>query len=119
MMSRGLCSAATASTRTPTNLSSRSTTPPSARAWLATIASRITTAERAMARGDECYLNLAFTRTGLAKLGMSEAVSATFPTAFFEGMASENRSRILGDSDDNAPENWNWGGPERRSTRSS
>jgi Dyp-type peroxidase family len=26
-------------------------------------------------------------------------------------MASENRSRILGDSDDSAPESWTWGGP--------
>jgi Dyp-type peroxidase family len=80
------------------------------RAWLGTIASRITTCERAKARLDECYLNLAFTKTGLARLGLSADVLASFPTAFFEGMASENRSRILGDSDDNAPQNWAWGG---------
>jgi Dyp-type peroxidase family len=82
-----------------------------ARAWLATVASRITTGERARARGNECYLNVAFTRSGLAKLGLPAAVLTTFPTAFFEGMASKNRSRILGDIDDNAPESWTWGGP--------
>lgn len=90
----------------------------SARAWLATICNRITTAERARSRGDECYLNLAFTRSGLAKLGFSEAVLATFPTAFFEGMATENRGRILGDDDVSASKNWTWGGMARKSTRS-
>jgi deferrochelatase/peroxidase EfeB len=84
--------------------------PTSARAWLATICDRITTAERAKARGDECYLNLAFTRTGLSKLGFSDAVLAAFPTAFFEGMASDNRARILGDDDVSASKNWTWGG---------
>jgi Dyp-type peroxidase family len=82
-----------------------------ARAWLANIASRITTALRATERGNECYLNVAFTRSGLARLGLPAAVLTTFPTAFYEGMASENRSRILGDSDDDAPQAWNWGGP--------
>jgi Dyp-type peroxidase family len=82
-----------------------------ARTWLGAIWTRITTAERAKARGDECYLNVAFTRTGLAKLGFSDAVLATFPTAFYEGMASENRSRILGDEDVSDPKNWTWGGP--------
>jgi Dyp-type peroxidase family len=79
-------------------------------AWLGTICDRITTAARAQARGDESYLNLAFTRTGLAKLGFSDAVLATFPTAFFEGMASSNRARILGDDDVSDSKNWNWGG---------
>ena len=78
--------------------------------WRA-IASRITTAEHAVARGNECYLNVAFTQSGLAKLGLPAAVLATFPTAFFEGMASKNRARILGDSDDSDPELWTWGGP--------
>ena len=82
-----------------------------ARAWLATICDRVTTAERAEARGDECFLNLAFTRTGLANLGLSKAALDAFPTAFFEGMASPNRSRILGDDEVSAPNNWSWGGP--------
>ena len=70
-------------------------------------------------RGDECHLNLAFTRTGLAKLGFPEAVLATFPTAFFEGMASENRSRILGDDDVSALRNTGPGAARaRKSTRS-
>jgi Dyp-type peroxidase family len=86
---------------------------PAARAWLAKIASRITTAEHARAQGNGCYLNVAFTRSGLAKLGLPATVLSTFPTAFFEGMASKNRSRILGDGEDSSPESWTWGGPEK------
>ena len=82
-----------------------------ARTWLGATCDGIMTAERATARGDECYSNLAFTRTGLAKLGLSEAVLANFPTAFFEGMASDNRARILGDDGLSASKNWAWGGP--------
>ena len=70
---------------------------------------RITTAERARSRVDSCYLNVALTRTGLSRLGFSESVLTTFPTAFLDGMSSPNRSRILGDESDSAPENWLWG----------
>ena len=63
-------------------------------------------------------MNVAFTRSGLAKLGFSAAVLATFPTAFFEGMASENRRRILGDSDVVLRNTGPGAVRERRSTRS-
>ena len=79
-----------------------------ARAWIAAALDRITTADRAVARADDVYLNVAFARGGLASLGFTEDVFATFPTAFLEGMASPNRSRILGDDD---PSKWDWGGP--------
>ena len=32
-----------------------------------------------------------------------------FPPAFLEGMSSESRARILGDTGENAPEKWRWG----------
>jgi Dyp-type peroxidase family len=83
-----------------------------ARTWLTALCDRITTAEHAKSRGDGCYYNVAFTKTGLAKLGFSSDVLATFPTAYFEGMASENRARILGDDDVSAPQYWSWGGPD-------
>src|SRR5207245_1401118 len=79
--------------------------------WIAAIAARITTAEHGEHRGEETQLNLAFTYSGLAKLGLSDAVLKSFPTAFFEGAASDNRSRILGDDDVSAPGKWVWGGP--------
>ncbi len=82
-----------------------------ARAWLSQAWERITTAQRARSRADSCYLNLALTRTGLSKLGFNDSIMSTFPTAFLDGMSSANRSRILGDESDNAPENWLWGGP--------
>jgi Dyp-type peroxidase family len=83
-----------------------------ARAWLAKACDRVTTADRAMAKGDECYLNVAFSKTGLKNLGLSREALATFPTSFFEGMSSPNRSRILGDALTSAPTQWTWGGPE-------
>jgi Dyp-type peroxidase family len=82
-----------------------------ARAWLASAVTRVTTAQQARARGDEPFLNVALSRTGLTHLGFSEAALVTFPTAFLEGMASDTRSRILGDDDSSAPTNWTWGGP--------
>jgi len=83
-----------------------------ARGWLTALLPRITTATRFAAGPEECYFNVAFTRTGLAKLGLSAEVLASFPTAFYEGPASDNRSRILGDTGDSAPKQWLWGGPD-------
>jgi Dyp-type peroxidase family len=82
-----------------------------ARAWLASICERVTTADHAQARLHTCHVNIAFTKSGLLKLGMPDTYLATFPTSFFEGMASPTRSRILGDYDVSAPEHWAWGGP--------
>jgi len=83
-----------------------------ARGWLTTLMPRITTATKIAARPDECYFNVAFTRTGLAKLGLSAEVLASFPTAFVEGAASDNRSRIVGDTGESDPKLWLWGGAD-------
>jgi Dyp-type peroxidase family len=82
-----------------------------AKAWLASSADRVTTADRAKTRIDQCYFNIAFTPGGLNKLGMPELSIQGFPTAFVEGMTSDYRSRILGDQDGSSPTHWLWGGP--------
>src|SRR5579863_5107785 len=68
---------------------------PQARAWLASICDRITTSDRTKATPQDYNLNVAFTTSGLVKLGMPEGYLDTFPTAFFEGMASSTRAKIL------------------------
>jgi Dyp-type peroxidase family len=55
--------------------------------------------------------NIAFTAEGLSTLGVDQATLATFSFAFAEGMTPEYRSRILGDTDENRPAAWTWGGP--------
>ena len=80
-----------------------------ARAWLATLCDRVTTAERAQERVDDRHLNVAFTRSGLLHLGLTPNQLATFPTSFIEGMTSDTRSRILGDEQGSSPEHWDWG----------
>ncbi|GAC1652524.1 MAG: peroxidase [Herpetosiphon sp.] len=81
--------------------------PAAARSWLRSLVGTITTAE---GKQDHDSLNLAFTHSGLKQLGLDKESLDTFPHAFKDGMASENRARILGDTGDNAPANWRWGG---------
>jgi Dyp-type peroxidase family len=82
-----------------------------ARAWLQDLANRVTTALEAHHRSTDVALNVAFTRSGLERLGFSSQQLATFPTSFLEGMASATRARILGDEQDSAPAHWAWGSP--------
>jgi Dyp-type peroxidase family len=73
------------------------------REWLRGLVARVTSA----ARWDEPpadTLNLAFTYPGLAALGVSSGLLATFPEDFREGMAA--RAELLGDHGENAPANW-------------
>jgi Dyp-type peroxidase family len=84
-----------------------------ARAWLSRHIEKITTAE---GKEEEFSVNLAFTNTGLTAIGLSEDILKTFSRPFQEGMATEHRSRILGDGDkdkkdENAAAFWEWGGP--------
>jgi Dyp-type peroxidase family len=60
----------------------------------------------------ERALNLALTYSGLGALGMRETVLHTFPAEFCEGMAAPERSRVLGDSGESAPAQWELGGPQ-------
>jgi Dyp-type peroxidase family len=78
-----------------------------ARTWLNQVTPDLT---RADGRRAGFSLNLALTCNGLRALGLDQAVIDTFPVAFQQGMASERRQKILGDSDVNHPQNWDWGG---------
>ena len=76
-------------------------------AWLGSVAGEVTSGkERPEARA----LNLALTPSGLEKLGLKGDYLLTFSDEFVSGMTTPHRSRILGDTDENAPEHWRWGG---------
>ncbi|MGI8915102.1 MAG: Dyp-type peroxidase [Chloroflexota bacterium] len=79
-----------------------------ARAWLSALAGTITSCET---DPDDGARNIAFTPSGLRKLGLTPDVLALFSAEFLDGMASTHRGRLLGDLDANAPEHWTWGGP--------
>jgi len=81
---------------------------PSSGAWLNDWATRITTASAKQARFS---LNIAFTASGLATLGLPADALETFSFPFLEGMVDQRRSRILGDFDNSDPQYWHWGGP--------
>jgi len=80
-----------------------------ARRWLRNIVDQITTSER---KQEGSSLNVALTHQGLMHLGLDDETLATFSRPFVEGMTTPHRSRILGDADENAPANWNWGGKD-------
>jgi hypothetical protein len=80
------------------------------RRWLASLPVR--SAETNPATADTA-VNVAFTPSGLAALGLDPEALATFPREFREGMSgTTHRRRILGDVGDSAPERWRWGGPD-------
>lgn len=74
-----------------------------ARRWVAEVG-----ATSASIRPGEDAVNLAFTATGLTKLGAS---LDAFPAEFVQGMVTAHRSRLLGDEGECAPSEWMWGGP--------
>src|SRR5579864_8457938 len=77
------------------------------RSWLTALTGEITASE---GRQGDSSINVAFTWTGLKNLGLGQTVLSTFSLPFQEGMGTNHRSRILGDTDRNAPSNWDWGG---------
>lgn len=79
-----------------------------ARRWLGSLTEQIQTGSE---RPSETSLNIAFTYSGLVALGLDQQTLDTFSTEFREGMAAPYKSRILGDHGDNAPDLWDWGGP--------
>jgi Dyp-type peroxidase family len=62
-------------------------------------------------------VNLAFTYSGLERIGLCQEALDSFPLTFREGLGlawpdhhtPDHRSRILGDVGDSAPHNWAWG----------
>ncbi|MFN2592499.1 MAG: Dyp-type peroxidase [Candidatus Dormibacteria bacterium] len=79
-----------------------------AREWLASPGAAVTSAG---ARPDARALNLAVSPGGLRALGVPAHVLEGFSREFVAGMADPNRSRLLGDVGENAPQRWTWGGP--------
>lgn len=84
----------------------------SVRSWLKEIYPRITNSENLPTTP---RIHLAFRYPGMVKLGTEEFVSHGFSVEFMQGMTVDFRRRTLGDLDANAPEKWNWGGPNNDS----
>ena len=94
--------------------------PAAGQAWLASIASTITSAAPwpKDASGEKIKptsaANVGFTVSGLAALGLPEDVRCTFPPEFQDGIATPDRSAILGDTEASAPATWEVGSPAGR-----
>ena len=77
---------------------------------------RVRSASAKRRRGDDelpgSQTNIAFTLSGMEKLGLPPETLSVFPREFQMGMAAPERSRRLGDLDANAPETWQFGGPK-------
>jgi Dyp-type peroxidase family len=82
-----------------------------ARRWLASATGEVTAGDR---RPREAALNLAFTASGLARLGGGERALAGCSPEFLQGPAEPSRARALGDVGESAPQRWAWGGPATR-----
>ncbi|HEX5369548.1 MAG TPA: peroxidase, partial [Dehalococcoidia bacterium] len=80
----------------------------SARSWLGV---HLDDVASAYGRAEPTATNVAFTTTGLQKLGLASALTSAFSFEFNEGIVSPHRSRILGDVDESDPAAWQWGGP--------
>ena len=87
------------------------TDPVGARSWLSQHLREITVSVKSDA---QFATNLAFTSTGLRRLGLSEKVVSTFSRPFQEGIATEHRQRVLGDQDENDPTKWMWGNDKKQ-----
>ncbi len=85
--------------------------PAAARVWLGRTADAVTPGD---ARPENTGLNVAFTPSGLQKLGLAPDTLAMFSVEFATGMTTPHRQRILGDVEESAPEYWDWGGPNTR-----
>jgi deferrochelatase/peroxidase EfeB len=79
-----------------------------AKEWLATVKDNVVYGD-VLPKTDQDALVVAFTASGLERLGLDGQALETFPAAFRDGMNAEWRSRNLGDVDKNAPGQWAWG----------
>ncbi|WP_407520397.1 Dyp-type peroxidase [Methylobacterium oryzisoli] len=80
----------------------------SARAWLASIAPRITFGDQPPR---DKVLIAALSASGLRRLGLPKDTYDAFPAGFRAGMDSPGRATILADTGDDAARHWLWGGP--------
>ncbi len=84
-----------------------------AKKWINEITDDLTVSTNIANKSDlsSTNLNIAFTASGLSALGMNLENVNAFSREFREGMLTPHRRRMLGDEQDSAAENWNWGGP--------
>jgi Dyp-type peroxidase family len=80
-----------------------------ARAWLRTLEPKIA---RGRQESREVAVQIAFTYAGLRELDLHPELLAGFSREFTEGMTTEHRQRLLGDTRQSAPDAWYWGGPK-------
>jgi deferrochelatase/peroxidase EfeB len=91
--------------------------PASGRRWIGALVDAVTTAAPwprdagGATVKPATTMNVAFTAAGLQACGLPAAVLCSFAPEFREGMASDARSRILGDTEESAPGVWELGGP--------
>lgn len=83
--------------------------PAAARHWVGELAGRVTASEKAEER--RC-VNVAFSASGLGRLGVVEDDLDTFAVPFREGMTEHHRQQILSDVDASSPKEWHWGAPQ-------
>ncbi len=57
----------------------------------------------------DSVLTVALGARALERLGLPGECVSGFPPAFLEGMGTEGRARILGDTGEDSPEKWRWG----------
>jgi deferrochelatase/peroxidase EfeB len=62
-------------------------------------------------RFERCRIQVAFSASGLERLGLPESTLSGFSPEFIAGMA--DRARLLGDVGEDAPPAWDFGGPNR------
>lgn len=83
------------------------------KSWLNGLIPRVTTGHK-RAEDYGCALNIAFTRFGLWRLGVRVNLRGHgyhgFGLEFTQGLVHRERSRFLGDVNDNDPRQWEWGG---------
>ncbi len=82
-----------------------------ARAWLRAIKGEIAFNDGRRVRDnphDSAAIQIAFSATGLARLGLPKNGLDTFPAAFLDDMAAPGRARIIGDTGSNAQDHWWW-----------
>jgi Dyp-type peroxidase family len=88
-----------------------------ARRWLSRVAPAITSSRpwpvdaTGKKRKPLVAFNIAFSAVGITALGVPAEVVCTFPPEFQEGIASPERSRVLGDTEESDPARWELGGP--------
>jgi Dyp-type peroxidase family len=78
-----------------------------ARGTLAGWAGRLTTAKK---KPSDIAVNLAVTAAGIEALAPEVAASGVFSEQFTTGMTTGYRSRLLGDTGEDDPQGWAWGG---------